>query len=235
VSDHDRWTDAAAAFLLGAMPEDEKHAFAEHLQRCDECRREVDELLPAVEALPMTSTQVAPPPALKERIMADVRREAALLAQTGPEADRPPRRRRSWFAGWRLAPVAAALVLAGVLAGVALDRGADDGMQTYEATVDGDRAPGASAELRMGDDEAMLVASDLPAPPSGRVYQVWVLRKDARAPEPTDALFMPRGDGSAVAMVPGDVSDAAAVLVTDEPAGGSEAPTREPLVTAPMS
>jgi anti-sigma-K factor RskA len=235
VSDHDRWADAAAAFLLGAMPEAEQRAFAEHLKGCDECRRAVDDLLPAAEALPMASSQVTPPPALKDRIMADVTREASLLAQTGPEADRPPRRRRSRLSGWRLAPVAAALVVAGVLAGVALDRADDGGMQTYRATVDGARAPGASAELRMGEDEAMLVASDLPAPPSGRVYQVWVLHEGEDVPEPTDALFLPRGDGSAVAMVPGDMSDAAAVLVTDEPAGGSQAPTREPLVTAPMS
>ncbi len=232
---HDRWADAAAAFVLGAMPEDEKRAFVEHLEGCAACRREVDDLLPAAEALPMASTQVMPPPALKDRIMADVEREASLLAQTGPEADRAPKRRRSWLAGWRLAPVAAALIIAGVLAGVALDRAADGGTQTYQATVDDTRAPGASAELQLDDDEARLVASGLPAPPSGRVYQVWVLRKGADAPEPTDALFLPRGDGSAVAMVPGDVSDAAAVLVTDEPEGGSEAPTREPLVTADMS
>jgi Anti-sigma-K factor rskA/Putative zinc-finger len=235
VSDHDRWADAAAAFLLGAMPEDEKRAFVEHLDGCEECRREVDDLLPAAESLPMATMQVTPPPALKDRIMADVEREASLLAQTGPEADRPPRRRRSWFAGWRLAPVAAALLVAGVLAGVALDRAADGGAQTYPATVDDRRAPDASAEVRLQDDEATLVASNLPAPPSGRVYQVWVLREGEEAPEPTDALFLPRGDGSAVAMVPGDMSDAAAVLVTDEPEGGSDAPTRAPLVNAPMS
>jgi hypothetical protein len=235
VSDHDRWSDAAAAFLLGAMPEDEKREFVEHLEGCEECRRELDELLPAAEALPMASAQVLPPSALKDRIMADVEREASLLAQTGPAADRPPKRQRNWFAGWRLAPVAAALLIAGVLAGVALDRSADGGTQTYQATVDDTRAPGASAELQLEDDEARLVASGLPAPPNGRVYQVWVLREGAERPEPTDALFLPRGDGSAVAMVPGDVSDAAAVLVTDEPEGGSEAPTREPLVTADMS
>ena len=45
---------------------------------------------------------MVPPPALKARIMAEVEREAALLAAAGPEADRParapaPARRRTWF------------------------------------------------------------------------------------------------------------------------------------------
>ena len=97
---------------------------------CTICREEVDELRPAAEALPMASPPMVPPPALKDRIMAEVEREAELLAQAGPGADRPgagaPRAAGgwAWLTGWRLAPVAAALLIAGVLAGTALD-GAD--------------------------------------------------------------------------------------------------------------
>ena len=237
MSEHERWVDAAGAYVLEAMPDDERDAFERHLEGCSMCREEVDELLPAAHALPMASPQMTPPPELKARIMAEVEREAALLAQVGEGADRPAprtaRERRGWLAGWRLAPVAAALLIAGVLAGSQLT---GDGPETraVAVTVDPEQAPGASAELQISDGEAMLVVEDMPDPPAGRVYQVWVMPEGSDTPEPTDALFYPRRDGSAAAAIPG-VKDAKMVLVTHEPMGGSDEPSRDPLMTATPS
>ena len=73
---------------------------------------------------------------------------------------------------------------------------------------------------------ARLVASDLPAPPSGRVYQVW-LDKGGKAPEPTNALFSTRRDGSASVDVPGSLDGVKRVMVTDEPPGGSRRAERK--------
>jgi anti-sigma-K factor RskA len=239
--DHERWLDAAGAYVLEAMPEDERGAFEQHLQACAICRDEVEELLPAAHALPMASPQLVPPPELKARIMAEVEREAALLAQAGESVDQPRarrrrRERRSWLSGWRLAPVAAALLIAGVLAGVLVARDTPSGEEarTVAVTVDPKRAPDASARLKVADGEAMLVAQGLPAPPDGRVYQVWVMPRGSNTPEPTNALFYPRTDGSVAAAIP-DVSRAKMVLVTDEPMGGSDEPTRTPLMSATPS
>jgi anti-sigma factor RsiW len=241
MSGHERWADSAGAYVLGAMTDDERRQFEEHLAGCRRCREEVEELRPAAEALPMASPPMRPPAMLKDRVMAEVEREAELLRAAGPEADRvarapaQPRRRRSLLGGWRLAPAAAALLAAGALAGIAFTGLAGDGERTYEVAVDRRQAPEATAELRVDDGEAMLVASGLPAPPRGRVYQVWVKRPHSPDPEPTDALFLPSRDGSAAAAVPGAASGLEAVLVTHEPAGGSRAPTRPPLLTAPIS
>jgi anti-sigma-K factor RskA len=238
MSDHERWADAAGAYVLGAMPEDEVRAFEAHLAGCPECQAEVDELLPAAEMLPVSATPVSPPPALKQRIMAEVEREASLLRAAGSEADRPaaaPRRRRSWLGGWRFAPVAAAMLAAGALAGVGVVTLTADGARTVTATVDREQAPGTSARLRIEDGDAVLSARGMPAPPEGRVYQVWLMRPGSQDPEPTATLFMPRRDGTAVAAVPGDVSGYEAVLVTDEPLGGSEQPTRTPLLSVSPS
>lgn len=242
MSDHEHWVDAAGAYVLEAMPDDERDAFEHHLESCSLCRDEVDELLPAVHALPMASPQMTPPPELKARIMAEVEREAALLAQVGEGADRPaarrPRERRSWLAGWRLAPVAAALLVAGVLAGTALDRDASapeaPAARTVAVTVDRERAPGGTAELRVSGSEATLVGRRMPAPAAGRVYQVWIMPKGSNTPQPTDVLFSPRTDGSVTAAIP-NVSEAKQVLVTDEPIGGSDKPTRTPVMTASPS
>jgi anti-sigma-K factor RskA len=233
-TDHERWIDAAGAYVLDAMAPDERDEFEAHLVSCTICSGEVDELRPAAEALPMASPPMAPPPALKDRIMNEVEREAQLLAQAGASADRPeparPRRRRSsWLTGWRLAPVAAALLIAGVLAGTALD-----GTDTHTISADV-TAKGASAQLEVSGDNATLVAQNLPAPPSGRVYEVWVLPKGSDTPEPTNVLFVPRGDGSAEAAVPGSVSDMQKVIVTDEPMTGSDAPTGDAILAATMT
>ena len=240
MSEHERWVDAAGAYVLEAMPEGEREAFERHLDECAICREEVAELLPAAHALPMASPQLMPPPALKARIMAEVEREAALLAQAGApdrEPAPPARSRRRWLMGWRLAPVAAALLVAGVFA-VALDRDSSDPGQpvgrTVAVTVDPKRAPDGSAELHVIDGEAMLVGTGMPQPPPGRVYQVWVMPKDSNTPEPTNALFYPRTDGSIATAIP-DVRDAKMVLVTDEPMGGSDEPSRTPFMTASPS
>jgi len=166
--------------------------------------------------------------------------DLALLAAAGPEADRParPRRRRrgSWLGLPRWAPAAvAAVLLLGVAIGVGVSQLGGSGERTVQAQVlDKARAPDTVAEVDVSGDGATLVAHGLPAPPSGRVYQIW-LKRPGRAPEPTSALFTPRQDGTATATVPGDLGDVEQMLVTDEPAGGSRKPTTEPLLSATMS
>ena len=230
MNDHARWADSAGAYVLGAMPAGERDEFETHLSACAVCREEVDELWPAAAALPMASPPMLPPRALKDRIMAEVEREAVLLGAAGEAADRPAaapgsRGWRRWLTGWRLAPVAAALVIAGVLIGTALS-GPDS--QTFEF----DRA---GAELEVSDDGATIVADDLPAPPEGRVYEVWLMPEGSDTPRPTSVLFTPRSDGSAVAAVPGPLDDVQSVLISDEPPGGSDSPTGEVLMSAEIS
>ena len=239
---HEQWEDSTAAYLLDALDETERAAFEEHLEGCAACREEVEELRPAVRALPVSVDLVDPPPELKGRIMAEVEREAALLAAAGPEADRPPAppRRRLRLPSPRVprlvpAAVAAALLILGVAIGVGVTQLGGESPHTVRAQVtDPAKAPDAAADVEVGEEGATLVAHGLPAPPSGRVYQVWI-KRPGRAPEPTSALFTPSGDGTATASVPGDMDGVAQVLVTDEPDGGSRTPTRDPLLVADMS
>ena len=239
---HEHWQDATAAYLLGALDEGERAAFEEHLTGCPACRDEVADLEPAARALPISVDPVDPPPALKARIMAEVEREASLLAAAGPEADRPaePARRRLRLPSLRVprlvpAAVAAALLVVGVGIGVGVTQLGSEGERTIQAQVT--KAAGgqpAKAELEISGGEARLVARGLPAPPSGRLYQVW-LKRDGHAPEPTAALFKPSRDGSATASVPGSLDDVDQVMVTDEPDGGSSMPTGDLLLVADLS
>ena len=90
---------------------------------------------------------------------------------------------------------------------------------------------GADVRLEIGDDGATLVARDMPAPPAGRIYQVWI-KRPGEDPQPTSVLWSVRGDGSAEVAVPGSLDGVEAVLVTDEPPGGSDVPSKPPVIIA---
>jgi anti-sigma-K factor RskA len=231
MSAHERWDDAAASYILGALPEAERAQFEAHLEGCPACREELEELRVAAEALPVAAPPMRPPPALKARIMAEVEREAALL-QGAREPDEPRRRRFAWPRFALPMPAVAALacgaLLVGLGAGAFLFGGS--GGQTVHFERAGGLSANASAELDVSDGRAVLVARGLPEPAAGRVYQVW-LQRDGQAPEPTAALFTPRRDGSATANV-GDVSGIDKVMVSSEPRGGSPMPTTAPILVA---
>jgi anti-sigma-K factor RskA len=251
--------DDAGAYVLGALSPDEHERFVAHLGGCEACRAEVDSLQIVVDTLPLAAEQVGPPPELKERIMAVVQAEAAVLRAAGPEADvadaaapgRPaapepveerarPRRtgsgrkatRPRWRAPLRPLPLAAAasVLVALIVAGAVLLSGGGDQGRTVQARVVAPSAPGAHAALVVGSGRATLQVEDFPPPPRGRVYQVW-LKRPGRPPDPTTALFTVRGGGATVD-VPGGVRDGEQVLVTAEPDGGSSAPTSPPVIVA---
>ena len=227
---HADWADSAGAYVLGALPPDELEGFRAHMAGCEACRREVAELQVAADALPIAVQQLAPPPALKGRIMAVVGSEAELLAAAGAGADRAPaparRARRAWWARPGFALAAVVLLLAGgALAGGLLS---GDATRTVAAQM---QPAGADVRLEIAGDEAMLVVRDMPPPPAGRIYQVW-LKRPGQDPAPTDALWSVNAQGAAQVAVPGSLDGVEAVLVTDEPQGGSAAPTRAPVISA---
>jgi anti-sigma-K factor RskA len=236
MTDHARWADAAGAYLLDALEAQEKTAYEAHLATCAQCREDVEQLRVATDALPHSVDQYDAPPALKDRIMAIVESEAELLRAAGPEADRAsvlePRRSRRW---WQFVPrsglafAATLLLIAGGVTGWAMRDGESDPARTVVADV---TSPGATAQLVVRREHSTLIAKKLPRPGAGRVYQVWLKRAGAAAPEPTDALFTVRHDGSASVDVPGSLEGVEAVLVTAEPEGGSQAPTSDPVIAA---
>ncbi|MGW5849685.1 anti-sigma factor [Streptomyces sp. NPDC055254] len=76
-------------------------------------------------------------------------------------------------------------------------------------------------------DRAVFVPAGVPAPPPGRVYQLW-FADPAGTMRPAGVMDPARPD--APALMAGPVRGATAVGVTLEPAGGSPAPTSEPLM-----
>lgn len=227
--------DAAAAYVLGALPEAELASYREHLAGCAECMAEVAALQPAADSLALGVPRIEAPPELRARLMAVVDGEAELLCAAGHQADRPdsPRARRRA----RLVPAlaATAALAAGLAIGaLAINPGSSSPTrtQTVEATV---AAPGyhATAALRKAGARVELIVTGMPAPPPGRIYEIW-LERGTRAPQPTDVLFSVTTTGAASVGVPGDLASVSQVLVTSEPLGGSLKPTRPPVIVAPV-
>ena len=231
--------DDAASYVLRAIPDAEWEGYAAHASRCPACTAKIEELSFVSDALLSGVPQLSAPPEIRSRVMAVVRAEAELLDASGAMADRPivrqPSRRFNlqWLRPWPAAVLAASLLALGIGGGAVLVGGPDGG--TASKTIACAQAPGgASCTMRVTGDNAKLVVAGLPAPPEGRIYQVWLDRDNGTAPEPTEALFSVR-KGRASVDVPGDLKGVKQVLVTDEPLGGSEVPTRQPVIAAGIS
>lgn len=235
---HRECAEALGAYALNALAEPEMHDVQLHLGSCERCREDLSGLRLAVNALSAAAPPLIVPPELNQRIMSVVTSESQLLRAAGSEADRAPvaprRRRRS---GRRLTRPLLAGVAAGALAvagavGFVVGGGAagGSGTRTVQARVLRGSAESAStrAALRVHGDRGTLVVHDLPAPPSQRVYQVWVQR-NASSPVPAGARFAIR---SGAIDIPHSLAGVDTVMVTDEPVDGSATPTRSPIVVA---
>jgi anti-sigma-K factor RskA len=229
--------DNVASYVLGALPEDEHERFAKHLATCEDCQVSVAELQVAADALPLATTQLMPPPELKDRIMLVVRSEAQLreAAEGEPRPAAAPKERKPW---WRLklgpipAAFAASLIVAVLVAGGILVASGGNDTTTVQGQVLIASAPKARASLKLSDDATKLSVSGMPAPPAGKVYQVW-LKPPGQAPKPTRALFRVDAHGDAdVRIQDSRLKGIEQVLVTPEPDGGSQAPTSDPVIAA---
>lgn len=91
-------------------------------------------------------------------------------------------------------------------------------------------APGAAARAFWSRQKGMVfAASQLPALPSGKVYQLWVVPGGAGAAPISAGLLTPDATGGVTLQIatPPDIPTPVALAVTLEPAGGVPAPTGE--------
>ncbi|MEU8827015.1 anti-sigma factor [Streptomyces sp. NPDC048636] len=82
-----------------------------------------------------------------------------------------------------------------------------------------------SVVVSRGLDRAVFLASGLPEPPSGRVYQLWFSDGGTMR----SAGLLHTSDGGAATLLRGPVGGSSAMGLTVEPAGGSKAPTTDPV------
>jgi Anti-sigma-K factor rskA/Putative zinc-finger len=240
-NEHDRRLEDVAAFALGALDAAQIDDFREHLEGCKRCQEQLRWYLPAVRALPEAVEQQTPPPALKARLMEEVRADVAAEAAQAKQDERRERAasRQSlgeWIApikigglSWKpLAGIAAVILIVAAGVGYLVGNGGGSGnIHTWESEQPG----GIQASVVREGDEGELRLAGLEQVPQGKTLEAWVQRGETY--EPVKMLFKPDGEGNATTQID-NLKGAEAVLVTQEPAGGTKQPTAEPFVNVPL-
>jgi anti-sigma-K factor RskA len=236
--DHERFDELKDAFVLGALPEDERREFVEYLAAHPERQAEIDELDAVASLLALSPHEQEPPPELRRSIMEAVEAEA--------ERPRPqPGTGRAWFRellGVRtLALGAAALLAIGLFSWNMLLQAQIQDLQSQarspQAPADGRlvalEGSGAARQARvevmiLHNDRAVLMAEDMPPVPEDKTFQIWVIENDVPKP---GGLFETREEWVVTSVgIPLDGADIIAVTV--EPKGGSPQPTTDPMLRA---
>lgn len=225
--------ELAPFYVLDALDPSERAAFEEHLPTCAECRREIAELEPGVEALARSVAEPAPP-SMRSTVMDAVDAEASDVARPVESDDSVTalRSRRSMVVG---ALVAVAALLA-VVFGVGLGSSNPDGATIDSILAASDRsvveiqtgvASFAEVVFLPASEEGVFIADGLAALADDATYQLWLIGPDG----PISAgVFRPESDGSARVLLEGSVRSGLTLGLTVEPAGGSPQPTGEVLL-----
>ncbi|MER5498224.1 anti-sigma factor [Streptomyces sp. NPDC002466] len=232
----------AAAYVLGALDPAEREEFDAHLRACEACLQETTGFEATAARLAAAVSQ-APPAAAKAQVMAavdGVRQLPPRIPATTTVRAPADRMRRA------AVPLAlAASVAAAALGGVAvwqtqnrqdLEKQARQTQQQLDLVsavlaapdaraVHGKASNGALISVVTSDrqNKAVFTAASLPAPGTGKTYQLWLDH---------DGTMRPAGliDHDGTVALASDPADAGAVGLTLEPAGGSPQPTTEPLL-----
>jgi anti-sigma-K factor RskA len=229
--------ELSAAYALDALDPAERDAYEQHLARCAECREAVAAFQDVAADLAYEADAPPPPPALRDRILAEARTDGSNVVAF-------PRRR------W-LVPVTGAAAVAAGIAALALSFWAADLSQQLDderaslhlseeavamlADPDARRIPldGAEGMLIVEEEsgEGWLVLRGLESAPAAKTYEAWVIEDGEAVP----AGLFAGGGVSTVVSLAAPVSEGAVVAVTLEAEGGVEQPTQDPLFASEES
>ena len=101
--------ELSAAYALGAVTPEEQQAARAHIAMCAKCTRLARQLRSVVDVLPLSVTQVSPPAALRERVLAAVQQEGRVVPIERGTEIRARKKKLSWTT--RLLATAAIVLL----------------------------------------------------------------------------------------------------------------------------
>jgi anti-sigma-K factor RskA len=220
--------DAAGAYALDALDDLERVRFEAHLARCAACRQDVADFRDTARIL-ASAVAAEPPASLRGEVLAAIQGVRQDSPFGSPAAHRA--RPRPWLTALS---AAAAIAIIGLLAVITIDaRNERDDAQLLAATLAApdartvELAPvGAAAGSGRvvwseSQGRAVVVLDELADPGEGRAYELWFIEDGTPRPA---GVFDP-GGARVVELLDTIPDDADAIGVTEEPAGGSAAPT----------
>lgn len=229
--------DDAAAFVLGAMPELEVQAFRREMMKNCDLGRYVEQLeLVGDVMLAEAAPPVDVPDAVGAAIMAEARRDLeAREILASPRAGAAAEAPKKSLLDRILKPAAAVAVAAAVALGAFfVGQNASDEVTPSPSTTAAEfksDTEGMSGSVTPIDGGAKVEVAGMPADLDGDVYELWIQRGEEVT---RSTLFTVDSEGNGVTAINEDISDADNVMITREPAGGSDLPTGEVLATASL-
>ncbi len=177
MSEHPETRNLLGPYVMGALDSQEERIVEEHLQECEDCREEEQDLRLVHERLAdLAYATEKPPPELRDRVVAGMTH--------GLPHGMPRREQRRRVPPW--AAVAAALCVLALL-GVVFASGVSDLFAPETATTTlrpTELAPEAGGELRIertsANTQAELEAWDLPPLEEGEYYELWFGKENGR-------------------------------------------------------
>lgn len=80
----------------------------------------------------------------------------------------------------------------------------------------------------------VLSVANMPTPGEGRIYQLWYITDSPTTPIP-GGTFPVDGTGQGFMLIPADVGAISSIAISEEPAGGSQAPSGPILLVSEVS
>jgi anti-sigma-K factor RskA len=228
------------AYVADALPPQEELLFERHLEECSLCAAEVRELRETTARLALAAAQ-QPPPGLRQQVLAEI---GSVRQQAPPVVSLPAQRRAR---GTRLLRVAAVVVALAIIAALGtviirqqdrIDRLQASNTQVTEVITAPDaqmavaRTGGASGLVvySRARNAAVFSSSGLTDLPSDKVYQLWAIGPSGA----TSEGLLEFSNGRTEPAVAQSLAGAESLGVTAEPAGGSAAPTSDPVLVVPL-
>ncbi|HID50628.1 MAG TPA: hypothetical protein EYP41_01145 [Anaerolineae bacterium] len=224
-NEHTEIIELIPAYALGSLDAAEAVTVSQHLAGCAECQAELAAYEAVVDTLPAAAPVLAPSPALKKRLLAQVqsKREGKTAVSPQPtfwqrisHALRQPR--------WQTAVALAALIL--IIGGLFLWQQTNQSAPTEIVLTGTEAAPEAQGVIQVAGNgrEGILTVSGLPPLSPEQQYQLWLIDDGQRV---SGGLFSVSADGRTTLTIhaPQPLTEFSAFGVTIEPAGGSPGPT----------
>lgn len=174
--EHRYWKEMLGAYVMGDLEDEQRSALEAHIEGCAECRAEVEELRPVVEALssvvepdfiaPETPGTERPPEDLMDKTLAQIQEDRL--------RERSRRRRRAAIIGVAAAAVIAVISFAGVFGGSLISEEPPQETVAISGEPEGIEAE-ASLIAHTWGTETILTVEGLEA---GENYTVALKRKD---------------------------------------------------------
>lgn len=231
--------ELAPAYALGAMDPDEERALSEHLMTCDDAHTEARELIAAAAVVPASLAPVAPSAALRTRLMTTIAVTPQAHRRAALEEPQSIVARAPW---WRINPLPAGLAAVALAAAVGLGAwGASVNSElaardaALRAIASADAIYAASGEAGSGwlvesGDAAIFMADGLASPPSGQLYELWLIHADGTVQA---VGIVDDTAGWSLVMLDNGLDGAVTFAVTAEEER-VEAPTSNPVLTASL-